>query len=94
MNYLLRLMSNNEIKPIPSEMDISFNKKFIFLCLNRKPHNFRIALLAHLKTLKLLENDIIDWSSLNPYKFDCAEINSLLFLKKFINLEDKNLLKN
>jgi hypothetical protein len=94
MNYLLRIMSDNQIKPVPSETDIIFDKKFIFLCLNRKSHNFRIAILAHLKNLKLLENDITNWSSLNPFKFHSNEINSLLFLKKYISFKDKNLLKN
>ena len=94
MNYLLRIMSDNQIKPVPSETDIIFDKKFIFLCLNRKPHNFRLALLGHLKNLKLLENDITDWSSLNPFKFNSDEINSLLFLKKYISLKDKNLVKS
>jgi hypothetical protein len=94
MNCLLRIISNNQIKPIPYETDIIFDKKFIFLCLNRKPHNFRIACLAHLKNLKLLENDITNWSSLNPFVTYCKDTDSILFLKKYIQLNDTNLVKN
>jgi hypothetical protein len=91
MNYLLRFIYS-DLKSVPSEEDIYFNKKFIFLCLNRNPWNHRIALLTHLKNLKLLENDITDWSWVNPY--DYKPIKSIYHLKKFIKTDDKNLIKN
>jgi hypothetical protein len=93
INYLLRVMSDNQFHPITTETDIIFDKKFIFLCLNRKPHNFRVAFLSYLKNLKLLENDITNWSFLNPYQIYSNNIDSILFLKKYIQLNNTNLVK-
>ena len=105
INYLLRVIYGDS-KPIPSENDIYFNKKFIFLCLNRMPNNHRISLLTHLKNYNLLENDITDWSWVNPYENSneslifknsaviSKNIQSIHHLKKYIKPNDKNLIKN
>lgn len=37
-------------------------KKFIFLCHNRRPKAHRLSILSHIKSLNLLDNDITDWS--------------------------------
>lgn len=37
-------------------------KKFIFLCHNRRPKGHRLSILSHMKVLDLLDNDITDWS--------------------------------
>jgi hypothetical protein len=94
MNCLLRVVSNM-IKPLISEKDIHFDKKFIFLCLNRNPTaNHRIALLSYLKHSKLLENDITDWSWVCPYSISSKNIQSIQHLKKYINPTNKSLIKN
>jgi hypothetical protein len=64
-NALLRMVGT-QMKIKPSEKDIIFDKKFIFLCLNRGPNKHRISLLTYLKNSKLLENDITDWSWVIP----------------------------
>lgn len=42
--------------------DFINEKKFIFLCHNRRPKDHRISLLSRMKDLNLLDNDITDWS--------------------------------
>jgi len=42
--------------------DFINEKKFIFLCHNRRPKDHRISLLSHMQDLNLLDNDITDWS--------------------------------
>jgi hypothetical protein len=92
MNYLLRLVSTDK-KPKISENDNYFNKKFIFLCLNRNPNYHRISLLIYLKNLKLLENDIIDWSWVNPYKNEFKNFESINYIKKYFNVVDEKVMK-
>jgi hypothetical protein len=81
-----------KIKPIESE--ISYDKKFIFLCQNRQPHFHRVALLTHLKTLKLLENDITDWSLVIDYSTYTKNIQSISHLKGYVDVRDKTLIKD
>jgi hypothetical protein len=95
-NKLLKLVSD-AINIKPNEEDIIFNKKFIFLCLNRQPHFHRVSLLTHLKNLKLLENDIIDWSLVidySAYTNDKIEIQSIKHLKGYIDITNKSLIKD
>jgi hypothetical protein len=73
INYLLECIGrDNEVKT--SEDDIIDDKKFIFLCHNRRPKTHRTDLLILLKRNGLFESDVIDWSLtyglLNDYKFD------------------------
>jgi hypothetical protein len=96
INTLLRLVSN-DIKIRPNKTDIIFNKKFLFLCLNRKPHLHRIFLLSHLKNLKLLKNDIMDWSLVvdyTTYTHNKKNIQSIRNLKKYIEPDNKSLVKD
>ena len=96
INTLLRLVSN-DIKIKPTEADIIFNKKFLFLCLNRQPHFHRVSLLSHLKNLKLLENDIIDWSLVvdyTTYTRNKKDIQSVRHLKGYIDPGNKSLVKD
>jgi hypothetical protein len=96
MNTLLRLVSN-DIKIKPNEEDVIFDKKFIFLCLNRQPHFHRVSLLSHLKNLKLLENNITDWSLVvdySTYTNEKKDIKSIRHLKGYIEPSNKTLIKD
>lgn len=95
-NSLLKLVSN-DLKNKPKESDILYNKKFIFLCLNRQPHFHRVSLLTHLKNSNLLENDITDWSLVidyNTYYTDTKQIQSINHLKGYIDISNKPLIKD
>ncbi len=94
LNSLLRVTSEMT-KPIITEKDILFDKKFIFLCLNRNPTaNHRIALLTYLKNYNLLENDISDWSWVTGYNNESKKIQSINHIKKYISIDDKKLIKD
>lgn len=95
-NSLLKLVSN-ELKIKPTENDIVYDKKFIFLCQNRQPHHHRLVLLTYLKNLQLLENDIIDWSLVIDYStyFDeTKNVKSIIHLKEYIDLSNTKLIKD
>jgi hypothetical protein len=96
INALLRLVSKDiEIKP--KKEDIIFNKKFTFLCLNRQPHFHRVQILTHLKNLKLLENNITDWSlvvNYTSYFPESKKLQSVGHLKGYMSMNDKNLIKD
>jgi hypothetical protein len=95
INTLLGLVSNH-IKIKPNEEDIIFDKKFIFLCLNRQPHFHRVNLLTHLKNLNLLKNEITDWSLVFDYNTYTKEknIKSIRHLKGYIEPDNKTLIKD
>jgi len=90
INTLLRLLLNS--KPKPTESDILYDKKFIFLCLNQKPHNHRVILLTYLRNLNLLENDIIDWSLVEKHHIE--NIQSIKHLKGYIDSTNKILVND
>jgi len=90
INTLLRFVFN--FKPKPTESDILYDKKFIFLCLNGRPHYHRVTLLAHLKNLNLLKNDIIDWSLVERYHTE--NVQSIKHLKGYIDPTNKMLLND
>ena len=61
-NYLLELISKYNSVKVDAN-DIKIDKKFIFLCQNRRPKPHRIALLSLLHSEGVLnEPDIVDWS--------------------------------
>lgn len=94
MSCLLRVVSSMT-RPIVSEKDICFDKKFIFLCLNRNPTaSHRIALLTHLKNLKLLENDITDWSWTTGYNETAKSVQSIRHIRKYIEPTNKKLIND
>jgi hypothetical protein len=96
INSLLNLVSS-QIKIKPNISDIFYDKKFIFLCQNRQPHFHRIVLLTHLKNLKLLDNDIIDWSLVIDYSTYAAnkkDIQSIGHLKGYIDPTNKELVND
>ena len=93
INALLRMIGGM-MKLNPVREDICFDKKFIFLCQNRGPHNHRISLLTHLKSLKLLEDDITDWSWVVTPGENSKRIQTTQHLKKYIEPNNKILIKN
>ena len=90
INTLLRFLNN--FQPRPTESDILYDKKFIFLCLNQRPHNHRVILLTHLKNLNLLKDDIIDWSLAEQYH--TGNVQSIKHLKGYINSTNKILVND
>jgi hypothetical protein len=92
INTLLRLSFN--FKPKPTESDILYDKKFIFLCLNQRSHNHRVILLTYLRNLNLLKDDIIDWSLVEKYKVGNGNTQSIKHLKGYINPTNKMLVND
>jgi hypothetical protein len=98
-NYLLELVSKY-INVKFDYNDINFEKKFTFLCHNRRPKPHRIALLTLLDMEGLLDNpEIIDWSFTyginNDYNMGSEnfEYDAILDTSEFISSCDK-IIKN
>lgn len=97
-NTLLKLVSN-DLKVKPAEIDIMYDKKFIFLCQNRRPKAHRLLLLTYLDYIGLLDLNMIDWSltygKYNDYKLEISvfdnEITKLRheLIKSYFKITDK-----
>jgi hypothetical protein len=75
-----------------SESDFIEDKKFIFLCHNRRPKEHRLSILTHMKNMSLLENDITDWSlTYGIHNNKLADINKF---QPYINFKNKKLLND
>lgn len=61
INFLLESVSES-ITVRTRQSLLKTNKRFLFLCQNRRPKNHRLALLTLLKNKNILKDDIIDWS--------------------------------
>jgi hypothetical protein len=73
-----------------SESDFIEDKKFIFLCHNRRPKHHRLSILTHMKNMNLLENDVTDWSlTYGIHNYKLADINKF---QPYINFTNKKLL--
>jgi hypothetical protein len=90
INTLLRALNN--LKPKPTESDILYDKKFIFICLNQLPHYHRLRLLTHLKNLNLLKDDIIDWSLAEQYH--PGNVQSIKHLKGYIDSTNETVMND
>lgn len=63
INFLLESVSCSMNVDLTDDMGLlTDEKKFIFLCHNRRPKGHRLAILSHMKSRNLLDNDITDWS--------------------------------
>ncbi len=98
INYLIDFFSKN---PNPPDIDnIELDKKFIFLCHNRQPHYHRILLLAYLKNLNLLDNDITNWSLTMEHSeyMRCTQqasnVISVKHFKNYLDLNNKSLIND
>ena len=83
-NYLIELVSKYIIvKPDPKK--IITDKKFMFLCHNRRPKPHRTSLLALLNIDGLLNSNIIDWSLTyginNDYNINSENFQGGFFLE-------------
>jgi hypothetical protein len=89
INFLLDSVSSGmNIKLL--ESDFIEDKKFIFLCHNRRPKEHRLAILTYMKNMNLLENDITDWSlTYGIHKNKLGDINKF---QPYINFKNKKLL--
>ena len=97
-DYLIELISKY-ISVRTDTKDLKEEKKFLFLCHNRRPKPHRVSLLTLLNSEGLLdESDTIDWSltygvptnfNLDSENFGGSEIfNTEYFLKSFNKLKD------
>jgi hypothetical protein len=87
INFLLESVSNS-ITIKTSEPEIQTDKKFIFLCQNRRPKNHRLALLTLLKNKNLLKDDTIDWSlTYGSMNQSMPELTKYQFYIDFDNLQ-------
>ena len=87
INFLLESVSNS-ITIKTSEPEIQTDKKFMFLCQNRRPKNHRLALLTLLKNKNLLKDDIIDWSlTYGSMNQSMPELTKYQFYIDFDNLQ-------
>jgi hypothetical protein len=92
INYLLYKLG--ELTNKMSLDNLLLDKKFIFLCHNREPHEHRILFLTHLKHLKLLQDDIINWSLIFKLFSENTKVDtvSLTRFKDYIDVNDKELI--
>lgn len=87
INFLLESVSDS-ITIKTGQSLIETNKKFIFLCQNRRPKNHRLALLTLLENKNLLKDDIIDWSlTYGSMNQSMPELTKYQFYIDFDNLE-------
>jgi hypothetical protein len=98
INFLLDLVSTH--LNVKSTIDnIKIDKKFIFLCQNRRPKAHRLLLLTYLDYIGLLDLNMIDWSltygKYNDYKLEISvfdnEITKLRheLIKSYFKITDK-----
>ena len=94
INYLLYKLGKLTNKMSPD--NLLLDKKFIFLCHNREPHHHRILFLTHLKRLKLLQDNIINWSLIFEHTGENTTVDSvsLTRFKDYIDINDKELVSN
>jgi hypothetical protein len=91
INFLLDSVSCGMSVKI-SESDFIEDKKFIFLCHNRRPKNHRLSILTYMKNMNLLENDVTDWSL--TYGIHTNKLNDINKFQPYINFKNKKLLNN
>jgi hypothetical protein len=85
INFLMDSVSCG-LKINLSELDFIEDKKFLFLCHNRRPKPHRLSILTHMKNMNLLENDITDWSL--TYGIHNNKLDDINKFQKYINFED------
>lgn len=91
INFLLESVScGMNIKL--SESDFIEDKKFIFLCHNRRPKEHRLSILTHMKNMNLLENDITDWSL--TYGIHNNKLGDINKFQTYVNFKNKKLLND
>jgi hypothetical protein len=88
INFLLESVSSGMNIKISDE-DFIEEKKFTFLCHNRRPKPHRLSILTHMKNMNLLEDDITDWSlTYGIHKNKLMDINEF---QNYVNFTNKKL---
>jgi hypothetical protein len=85
INFLMDSVSCG-LKINLSEDDFIEDKKFIFLCHNRRPKMHRLSILTHMKNMNLLENDITDWSL--TYGIHNNKLSDINEFQTYVNFEN------
>jgi hypothetical protein len=91
INFLLDSVSSGMNIKI-SDSDLIEEKKFIFLCHNRRPKTHRLSILTHMKNDELLDGDITDWSL--TYGIHNNKLSSINEFQTYVNFKNKKLLDN
>ena len=87
INFLLQLVSAH-LNVKPTIDDIILDKKFIFLCQNRRPKSHRLLLLTYLDCIGFLDSELIDWS-LTYGKYNDYELEMHVFDNEISTLRDE-----
>jgi hypothetical protein len=91
INFLLDSVSCG-LKIKLNDSDFIEDKKFIFLCHNRRPKPHRLSILTHMKNMNLLENDICDWSL--TYGIHNSELEDINEFRTYVDFENEKLFNN
>jgi hypothetical protein len=85
INFLMDSVSSGMNIKI-SDSDFIEDKKFTFLCHNRRPKPHRLSILTHMKNMNLLQDDITDWSlTYGIHNNKLADINEFQTYVDFSN---------
>ena len=87
INFLLQLVSAH-LNVKPTINDIILDKKFLFLCQNRRPKSHRLLLLTYLDCIGFLNTGLIDWS-LTYGKYNDYELEMHTFDNEISTLRDE-----
>ena len=92
-DYLLEQYPNAWV--IENELNINYNKEWLFLCHNKKPKTHRLDILTLLKYENLLEYGLVDYS-ITYGKLKSKKVIDEIKNKTFINIDNTNekLIKN
>ena len=71
----------------PTIEDIILDKKFLFLCQNRRPKSHRLLLLTYLDCIGFLDTNLIDWS-LTYGKYNDYDLEMHVFDNEISTLRD------
>jgi hypothetical protein len=86
-DYLLEQYPNYLM--LENEIEINYNKEWLFLCHNKKPKTHRFDILTLLKYENLLEYGIVDYS-ITYGKINREKIKNEIKNKTFIDVENAN----
>jgi hypothetical protein len=86
-DYLLEQYPNYLM--LENEIEINYNKEWLFLCHNKKPKTHRFDILTLLKYENLLEYGIVDYS-ITYGKINREKIKNEIRNKTFIDVENAN----
>jgi hypothetical protein len=86
-DYLLEQYPNAWV--IENELNINYNKEWLFLCHNKKPKTHRLDILTLLKYENLLEYGLVDYS-ITYGEIKSKKIINEIKTKTFINIDSTN----